>query len=33
MLNLVKIVEFFMSSINSGMRGKGYALWTVWEFR
>ena len=28
-LNLVKIVESFISLINSGIRGKGYVLRTV----
>ena len=33
MSNLVKIKESFMSSINLGIRGRGYALQMVWEFR
>ena len=31
--NLVKNIESFMSSINLGIRGRGYALRIVWEFR
>ena len=31
--NLVTNVESFMSSISSGMRGNGYVLWAVWEFK
>ena len=31
--NLVKSVESFMSSINSGMSRRGYPLWMVWLLR
>ena len=31
--NLVNLMESFMSSINSEIRGKGYALRMVWEFK